>query len=253
MFRAFNLTNCSWSEISADEGTTLNESHRRIVKAALQQFVANGKLDGTKMRSHWFPEIRADVFISHSHRDVTDATKLAGYLKRNFGLDSFIDSCVWGCADDLLKQIDDQYCLNAERETYSYYKRNGSTSHVHIMLSTALGTMLDAAECVIFMNTPSSITSNDAVSKTLSPWIYYELGLLNIIRPRPAKRLRLENFAKRAFANLPIEYSVDLGNLVVLNADTLQSWLQARRDPRDAAVHSLDLLYEAVPEKPNTR
>jgi hypothetical protein len=248
MFKAFNLIDCSWKDYTNTAGATLNETNTKVVEKALKDFLENGKIDGTKMRDHWFPEIKAEVFISHSHSDKTDAIKLAGFLAKNFGLNSFIDSCVWGYADDLLKQIDDQYCLNVARETYSYEKRNGSTSHVHMMLSTALGTMIDAAECVIFMNTPNSITSQAAVSKTQSPWIYYELGLMRLIRKRPPERLIMESFANKR-AGLQVEYSVPLGNLTPLKAADLNGWVEQWAAARAGAVHALDLLYEVAPEK----
>src|SRR4051812_17008773 len=128
MYRAFNLTPCNWSKFSPDVGAKLNEANNSRVKKALQDFIENKKVDGTKMRNHWFPQLDADVFISHSHSDQIDAVKLAGYLKQTFGLTSFIDSLVWDYADDLLKQIDNEFCLNEGKETYSYEKRNGSTS-----------------------------------------------------------------------------------------------------------------------------
>ena len=237
MYRAFNLSGIKWEDYANDAAVSLNEANKNLVKKALKEFLDKEKIDGTKMQNDWFPEIKANVFISHSHKDQAAAIKMAGFLKSNFGLESFIDSCVWGYADDLLRLLDDKYCLNENRETYSYEKRNGSTSHVHMMLSTALGKMIDAAECVIFMNTPNSITSNDAVTKTLSPWIYYELGLMRVIqkrlpgdhRPKPI----LESFAnKRAAAALQIEYSVPLGDLTEINADHLNEWKASREKGR---------------------
>jgi hypothetical protein len=250
MYRSFNLADFNWSAVSADAGTNENDSNKRAVKAALEQFITGEKIDGSKMCDYWFPEIKADVFISHAHEDTTNAIKLASFLKEHFRLNCFIDSCVWGYAGDLLKQIDDKFCLSPGGETYDYQKRNGSTAHVHMMLSSALGMMLDRTECIIFLETPVSITSDDATKKTKSPWLYLELGLLNILRQKEPKRMRLESFsAKRAFANLQIEYVVELGNLATLNAEILQGWLATRRDARDAGVHSLDLLYDIVPGK----
>ena len=55
---------------------------------------------------------------------------------------------------------------------YDYNKRNYSTSHVHMMLSTALTMMMDEAECVIFLNTPNALSTKDIVHKTESPWIF---------------------------------------------------------------------------------
>ena len=62
------------------------------------------------MQANWFPQIKADIFISHSHKDEDLALALAGWLKVSFGLTAFIDSCVWGYANDLLKMIDYKYC-----------------------------------------------------------------------------------------------------------------------------------------------
>ncbi|MCC5439660.1 hypothetical protein [Clostridium botulinum] len=46
--------------------------------------------------------------------------------------------------------IDNNYCFNKDTETYDYIKRNYSTSHVYIMLSTALSMMIDRAESIFF-------------------------------------------------------------------------------------------------------
>ena len=46
------------------------------------------------------------IFISHSHKDINKVIAFAGWLKTNFGLEAFIDSCSWGYCDELLKIID---------------------------------------------------------------------------------------------------------------------------------------------------
>ena len=38
----------------------------------------DGSLDGTKMQKNWFPQIKADIFLSHSHKDEKLAIALAG-------------------------------------------------------------------------------------------------------------------------------------------------------------------------------
>ena len=247
MYRAFNLSDCNWDNVAPEKGEILNEKNLTAVRQSLKAFLDNNKIDGSKMRDNWFPEIDADVFISHSHKDKDDAIKLAGWLFKNFKIVSFIDSCVWGCADDLLKQIDDINCLNDDKKSYSYERRNGSTSHVHMMLSTALGMMIDAAECVLFMNTPNSITSKESADKTQSPWLYYELAMTRFIRREKPKRLTIiqENFSgdKRA-AEIPIEYLAELSALTPLNADHLRKWAKGW----DKNGTPLDLLYTIAPE-----
>lgn len=253
MYRAFNLAEIVFKQTFIDEGAASFFTNKNIVEKALSDFLKNGTIDGTKLRGHWFPDIKADVFISHSHKDQTDAKNLAGFLRKKFGLTSFIDSCVWLYSDDLLKQIDLQYCTDDGGKTYSYENRNGSTTHVHMMLATALGEMLDSAECAIFMNTPNSITSQNAVSKTHSPWIYYELGMIKLIRENVPKRLRLikealVNMSRASREMVPIDYAVDLSALTEINSNHLNNW-DALRQKEGRDVHSLDLLYRVAAGK----
>ena len=102
----------------------------------------DNKLNAKEIINNWFPTIDANIFISHSHKDEKLAISLSGWLKEQFGLTSFIDSCVWGYSDDLLRKLDDEYCFQKINNTYSYKKRNNSTSHVHTMLTTALSNMI---------------------------------------------------------------------------------------------------------------
>ena len=156
--------------------------------------------------------------MSLSHTPIEDKRLVlvfAAWLFVSFGIRSFIDSSVWGNADQLLKQIDDAHCLNLGGETYSYEKRNKSTSHVHMMLATALAKMVDKIECVIFVNTPNSITPKQAINKTYSPWIFYELAMIGLIRRRQAEEhrpvIKEAQFStkKAALDEMLIQYDAD--------------------------------------------
>lgn len=249
MYRALQTT-CLFPS-SAEHGRLSNEANKKVVKDALERFLKDGKIDGSAMRDNWFPQISTNVFISHSHSDEEKALKLASWLQE-FGLTSFVDSAVWGYGDELLKQIDNAYCLNPDGDTYSYEKRNGSTSHVHMMISIALAMMIDTAECVIFLNTPNAITSRDAVSKTRSPWLLYELGMINLVRRRPAKDHRpkevIETFAAKKAERLQIEYSVDLMNLAQLDAEHFNELVKRVGTTSWENIFPLDALYEIAPE-----
>ena len=143
MYRGFNLTLDFENDFFYQKGRTLNAANKLTVKRTLDSFISpDGSINGSKMQSNWFPQIDADIFISHSHRDEKMAITLAGWLDEIFGISTFIDSCIWGYSNDLLRQIDNKHCLNPSGETYSYEKRNNSTSHVHMMLSTALNMMM---------------------------------------------------------------------------------------------------------------
>lgn len=226
----------------------------------LNSFVGeNGSLDGSKMQENWFPQVEADVFISHSHKDVKLAIALAGWLKVTFGLTAFIDSCVWGYSDDLLKQIDDDYCFNDKKGTYSYKKRNYSTSHIHMMLSVALTQMIDKAECLFFLNTPNSLTPDPDRNQTESPWIYFEISTSRLIRKKELKGHRVMALTEdqRTFSNgveLKVQYDLSTNHLVGINGEILRSWERTWKDvdlynnyPKCSAeskFYPLDILYE---------
>ena len=117
----------------------------------MNTFILSGEvLDGKKLSESWFKTIESDVFISHSHNDAELAYALAGWLKKEFNLDVFLDEVVWGSADDLLRKLDKEYCYQPETSTYNYMKRNFTTSHVHAMLSTAIQSVMDNSEAVFF-------------------------------------------------------------------------------------------------------
>lgn len=253
MYRGFNLEEISFKDATTlhQIGISLHEGYKQEVKKVLKNLVLNeGILDGSKMQSDWFPQINSDIFISHSHNDKDTVITLAGWLYENLGINAFIDSCVWGNANDLLKLIDDNFCLNDGGETYNYTKRNYSTSHVHMMLSTALSKMIDKTECLFFYNTPKSISSASVVNKTESPWIYSEITMSQLLRHKVPSRRRIEDtkfFSKGGSINeqLRVEYELDLTHLTNINEDTLKAWLRCGQK-KDAA---LDELYKLKPLK----
>lgn len=204
--------------------------------------IDNEYLDGERIMRDWFPEIDNHVFISHSHNDIQIAKVFAGWLYGNFGITSFIDSSVWGYANDLLKIIDDKYCKNDVSNTYNYAKRNFSTSHIHMMLMAALNKMIDKTECIIFLNTSSSNICQGINDKTLSPWIYGEIETTRIIRKQHPKRIKtFRGGGKIIKENLDVQYPLNLKHLMDLNSDLLVQWSKGNiNDPLDA----LDKLYE---------
>ena len=128
MYRAFNLTSGSWArafesaaaEFFIKSGTETQKSHSENANEYLHSLLNDKVVSGQKLKDHWFPQITADVFISHFHKDEEEAIKLAGMLKSVLGLEPFIDSCVWGNSRELLRTIDDKYCLRPDGESYDY-------------------------------------------------------------------------------------------------------------------------------------
>ena len=223
------------------KGKELFDKQKIIIKRKLEQYVIgdSGVIDGTKLQEDWFPLVNCDIFISHSHKDEDLAIALAGWLYETFGLESFIDSCIWGYADDLLEIIDDEHCRNSMK-SYSYKRRNFSTSHVHMMLNMALMQMIDKTECLFFLNTPNSIDLSDIETRTLSPWIYSEIGISQMIEK---KSPRTKYFSDNLNESLRISYKLDLSYLANIDHTDLLLWKQ-KNVRKERALNSL---YEIIP------
>lgn len=232
-------------------GEKIYQQNSNVSKAILDQFVRKAHvLDGSAMQNEWFPQVEADVFISHSHKDKNLAIVLAGWLQTHFHLTSFIDSTIWGYSNRLLKSIDDEYCWNPDRGVYDYGLRNQSTAHVHMMLSTALSMMIDKCECLFFLNTPNSIKSFGSTDKTDSPWIYSEITATQILRQKFPTRITEMMEAFSHFdglgdieKSLKITYDVNLTNLVPLGLADLDKWQNSHKKH----MHGLDSLYNLFP------
>ena len=142
------------------------------------------------MQNDIFPNIDANIFISHSRKDKDLANALAGWINKEFRLKVFIDSNVWGYSQELLEDINSVYSNKRENDnggyTYNHQDCNNASQHVNMMLSVALQKMIDTVECVILLNTDNAISTFDEQNKkmntTYSPWIYSEIVCTQIVR-----------------------------------------------------------------------
>lgn len=251
MYKGFNLTltradKMDFMDISSQDLELYSSGLNKLRSNLLDRVSSNidltdetGIIDVTKLKNNWFPENNYDVFISHSHNDVLIAKRIACWLKNEFDIDAFIDSTVWGYSNDLLKKIDDNYCVLSKNKkngmiTYDYDKRNYSTSQVNLILSSALHDMIDSCECIIFLNTENSISVvNTIKNKTNSPWIYDELQNTRLINKKVPERLLLEteirqsDYINKSSNELPpFQYDVtpELTKLLKITRDDLVNW-----------------------------
>ena len=262
MYRGFNLKidNYTRQSNSVHEeyyqlGHDLLSQDKRAVRSTLEALVLrDGSLDGAQLQKQWFPVIEADVFLSHSHQNEEATLILAGYLRKAFGITSFIDSTVWGYSNDLLQDLDDKYCRNVGASTYDYRKRNFSTSHVYLMLAGALAKMIDNTECVFFLNTPQAIQPNKVIDSTLSPWLYSEILTTQYVRKRPPHEHSARQQLTKSFSEggqlgslnesrLAVTYEVDMSHLTSISAGIFNSWLKRSEKER----FKLDALYKMYP------
>ena len=242
------------------------ETHLGDVSGKVNQELENMVLkgtdipDGVAIQNDWFPEIDADIFISHSHSDRDLANGIAGWINQKFGLRCFIDSNVWGHADKLLKTVNDEH---SDRHTgehgenvYSYRLCNEAANHVNAMLTIALQKMIDRCECVLFLNTSNSIKPYGELIReaTSSPWIYSEIVCTQLIRRRNWEEYREEFFHEdgqrlfEASEGFRPDYFVSLDHMVPLTMGELMEWKQ--NYPKNTSKHHpLDYLYKQLAGK----
>jgi hypothetical protein len=218
-----------------------------------------GRLNAASLTASWFPQIDAGIFISHSHQDYEDVVALAAWLHQNFNITAFVDECLWGFCEKLLKLIDDEYCTVPRQGFYDYNKRNYSTSHVYMMLAMSLAEMVYNTECLFFYNTPNSIVPKDvftSTEQTLSPWIFTELEMTKMVKirkPLEHRRLRKSIASEHYFSreDLQVEYKVDLSHLIEIDIDFLNQWAKKAPLFDQDENKALDYLYENCEKKGN--
>ncbi len=208
-------------------------------------------LDGSAIANSWFPQVESNIFLSHSHSDEKLAKILAGLLYDSFGIKSFIDSSVWGYAGDLVNELNKKH-YNVVNNTYQYANTINVVNNVNMMLATALQIMIDKSECLFFLNTPHSIKPIGSITKTQSPWLYFEIGISQTIRKKLPERVLNENertFSKKEYfeKSMQMEFTVDLSHLNEINFEVLNSWLKGGKDIQGPA--SLDILYTLSKER----
>ena len=245
-------------------GNAIYEKHGKKFQNCLADYIStDGVINGTALKHNWFSISENDVFISHSHKDINRVKAFAGWLHEVFGLTAFIDSCCWNYCDDLLREIDKKYCYNSTTKTYNYNLRNYTTSHIHMMLSTALTEVIDKTECILFFNTPNSTNIKTELNKiegnrkeeTESPWIYHELFITSVLNPKQNQRRSLIENSRNTFTDgdLHIRYDVEkyLRELTLLDELDLSDWVSAWRAMKNngAQMHALDLLYRIISKK----
>lgn len=250
MYRAFKTKASLFNGFSINPKALVTSGD---LKNKIQKFFLepdeNGVLDASKIWDTWFPELKADVFISHSSRDASNAKKFASWLYQQFGVTSFIDSEVWGFADDLLQKIDDHYCWQPKSKTYSYKGRNATTANVHMILTYALTRMIDQTECVFFLESNNSVPiKNDEIDKTFSPWIFHELATIELIDIKKPIRLRKKTASFSVESSSLTEEAIAAKfaypkfdrRLIPMGVSDLNEWAECGSKKKDA----LDWLYE---------
>lgn len=270
MFTGYNLKlNESFfadNALDFDEYKEIGEEHLndQIYKYEkdLKQYVNNGTINGSGLQNDIFPNVDADIFISHSHKDKDLANALAGWLNEEFKLKVFIDSNIWGYSQELLEDINSEYSNKRESDNgiciYDYQACNNASQHVNMMLSVALQKMIDKVECIILLNTDNSVSvfdeQNKKMNTTYSPWIYSEIVCTQIVRKKLLLYYREYNELFHAqesatleyeLSDLKVSYNISLQHLTNLDEKDLTTWYLRYKNNefREFDKYSLDALY----------
>lgn len=252
MFVSFNITDFSVfnTKVYYNHGISYYDGCAADVENSLIAYITEkGEIDAKSLMNDWFPSVDANVFISHAHGNQKQAIALAGWLNKVFGLKSFVDSCVWGYADNLLKIIDKDYCENGKPNSYNYKFRNHSTSHVHIMLMNALTKMIDRCEIVLFLNSEKASYKLDNIKTgTLSPWIFNEIETTKTIRMRIPQRASMKLFSadklnENVADSIKVSYPLTLDHMISLSKNAMEMW--EKKGVRGDL--SFDALYNIYP------
>jgi len=260
MFLDLKVEDFNCGDLSASESDIQDyKSRNGGLTADIQKYLLDetNVLSVKAIENHLFPKSPVDVFISHSHADENDAISLAIALE-SLGLSVFVDSCVWGYADDLLWEVDQCFSAHKNKEDlYSYQLRNRTTANVHMILNSSLHAMIDKSELLVFLGTENSLSVQDVMGddKYLSsPWIFSELIYAGRTKrtPRRSTRLALEH-AQRSVAGNESKGVVFHYELPMLTANIsnheFQQWLKGKvDDPQNhiCALQYLDELYKIV-------
>lgn len=215
---------------------------------------AKGIIDGEQLQDACMPTTndKYDIFISHSHTEEDSAKDLAAYLNIRYGLKCFVDGFVWGnCDENILRPLDEIWSWHpSKKESFSYEKRNYSTSLVHAMLSMALLEMIDKCECCIFIKPTTDFVVSGIEDRTTSPWIYEEIMMFNKVWKRNPERITRCTESFSASGSKPIvSYKLDLSNMPLLKASHLQKFIStgdAYSQEYTKAYRWLDDMYENV-------
>lgn len=221
----------------------------------IQDYLLDRKntLSVDKISENLFVNIKPDIFLSHAHADEDDVIRLAILIEKEINLSVFIDSCIWGDAFKLLREIDKEYALSGD--TFNYRIRNHTTSNIFMILNSALHRIIDNCETFIFLGTDKSIPIIDMFEDKQylsSPWIYSELQFAKLVRRTIPRQISLESGNNNLTESVSFDSAVNFAYSIpttdaTLRNQKLKSWIETSQNPHaNRSLHPLDALYKVI-------
>lgn len=225
------------SECDSLNDQSLDYEHPKANLDAIKSLdFSNETIQAKDIIDQFFPAIDSSItlFFSHSHKDQQLVTRFANFLYR-FGIKSFIDSHYWGYIDDLNKILLDQHARDKANSNSSsnLQKTMRVLSNTQAILTSCLATIMDSTKGFILISSSNSAVNNgNTVYETVSPWVFQELHLANLLQKRSAN-LEQDNQSNLGYSaeTLKINYAtgnfkpthVSLTNLEKINDELPQS------------------------------
>lgn len=170
------------------------QNHNNNINSFINKY---GELSAEEILKKIFPTpTQANIFISHSHDDIDDAKKLAFILTNEFHENVFIDEYVWGSAENLLDQINFN-AYDVISDTYDIDQSCLNASSIYILLANAISKVIHQCKFFIFLKSHNSLGCLTP-SYTRSPWIYFELQLINDIIKNEKRIMHQKGMIKEA-------------------------------------------------------
>ncbi|UTC76922.1 hypothetical protein E4O04_02390 [Treponema sp. OMZ 799] len=207
------------------EPNKVNEDMSRLIakfNKILKGDGENFQISSADIEKEWFPEIRADIFISHSHNDLEIARALKNLIETTFDLECFIDADVWEhyrILADIITKYDDCGCFNDNIIKSS------------AILNVALFKMINRCKALFFIKSKNSTINNN--HQTLSPWIYSEISISNIIHS-----------TEKYNESVQVFFDTDFSNFRNFTFNDLKIWLDTCKEEHIKGQEALNVLTE---------
>ena len=188
----------------------------------------NGNISGEALTKALFPTYTTGYFLSHSHDNKDLVRDIASLIRKKGSV--FFDEEMWYSADKLIQSLlnrqENRRC-SCGNEYYDLDLCLKNASLAYVLLCKALQEVIMKSHTFIFIGTKESIYSEQRLS-TLSPWIYYELSMIDMIIKNEIENESIRKIANESFIpkiELPLVLEC-FEKVIINNERELLHWVE---------------------------
>ncbi|WP_120961221.1 TIR domain protein [Helicobacter pylori] len=171
----YNLTRNSndFSMLPVFELDHIAQKIRNILKkhGSRKDIILNHRELQEAFFSPFKPQLKnAQVFLSHSHADISKALEVKDYLEEYLDAECvFIDSLFWDYKDDVLNKLAEYDDISGIEDVFT------------LILRESLECMIKKCPYFVFLQSKNSVSNQGLSRITYSAWIYEELKIANTL------------------------------------------------------------------------